>query len=214
MEITQNLNNAFHDRYDAIFQERNKNDGSAVIYDKQKLELDKSKMEIHWYEDHVHVIVCCPFSFISKPTKQFWIINTHVNFGSRATDLLYLKNILDKNTSKLILMGDFNATTNEKWYNEYINSNYMNIYEVCQEQREKTTPTKKETKYPIATYNCGKEHKAIDYQFAKNIPREDLIHSFIGNNPALPIPIDHVHQFLPNAEIPSDHIPMTCQINF
>jgi len=206
MEILQSLNKK-NPIYDVIYHPRNKHDGCAIFYDKVKLELDINNIKLLNYPGG-HLVQACCFQLQNNPNKKFWVINTHVKWATRDTDLIYLKSIIDNFfEGKIILMGDFNATMNEQWYSHYINGGYLNMYEVCQKKIPGATL------YPKATYNCGKkDSKTIDYMISKNIKAEDHIKSFLGNNPESPISPDFVHEYLPNSEIPSDHIPVSCII--
>jgi len=206
MEMLFSLNKQ-NSKYDVIYHPRNNHDGCAIFYDKEKLELDKNNIKTFYYPKGQHLIQAGLFNLKSNPEKKFWIVNTHVKWATRDLDLLYLKSILDKIEGKIVLMGDFNATMNESWYSVFINSGLLNVFEVCQKNNNAVITL------PKATF-CGEnKSKTIDYFFSRSINKEDHIKSFLGNDPQSPIKPDFIYEYLPNSELPSDHIPMSCIIS-
>jgi len=203
-EITNTLKTKLsHRDYGLIFETRKSqdDDGCGVIYDKNKLTLLKHIP--FTYEGYTHIMLACQFKLNNSPV-QFWIVNTHVNWNERARDLLVLKKTVDQLGEKCLVMGDFNATSDEKWYKIFTESGILDTFREVNQ------------KAPLVTYNSGQTKKAIDYLLVWPFQKEQIVvvSSFLGNQPKAPLSPDSTHGELPNKEIPSDHVPMTTVFSF
>jgi len=203
-EITNALKSKLNHRdYGIIFETRKskEDDGCGVIYDKNKLKL--LKHQTYSYEGNTHIILACLFQLTKSPV-QFWLVDTHVNWNERERDLLVLKERVDSLGEKCLVMGDFNATSNEKWYSIYEKSGILDTYLVANKRK------------PKVTYNSGQSKKAIDYLLVWSFQKEKIgvVSSFLGNQPSAPLSPDSTHGDLPNKEIPSDHVCLTTVFSF
>jgi hypothetical protein len=61
--------------------------------------------------------------------------------------------------------------------------------------------------HPAFSYNSGKEKKWIDFILAWGIEKPKIQNVFLGNKVGHSLVPDM--DYLPNSEVPSDHIPVT-----
>jgi endonuclease/exonuclease/phosphatase family metal-dependent hydrolase len=111
-------------------QRPGKNDGCAIIFNAEVLKLVQKNEET--YKSGEHIMLSCLFITKSSTPKEFWVLNTHVNYNKREEDLLELKNVAKKlveaKNALVLFMGDFNAEANEKWYETYQKDGVLDIF--------------------------------------------------------------------------------------
>lgn len=222
--------------YDMVWQPRTQpgdrvEDGLAVVYQTQKLTLLE---KFTWrYASGKHIFLACLFSIngLKNPEtgeteqKKLWIVNTHVNWKTRIEDLVDLMNQLGKHAAFLaspapqVVMGDFNATRDETgWYGQLGKYGVTDaLGELQVEPRGLLgNATNKELVWPYS-YNSGKMSKWIDHF---------LLRGFNASSPGKISPVNEVlvagvpfvdyafdYSSLPNATIPSDHLPLTIMLS-
>eukprot|EP01125_Pyxidicula_operculata_P000876 TRINITY_DN10764_c0_g1_i2.p1 TRINITY_DN10764_c0_g1~~TRINITY_DN10764_c0_g1_i2.p1 ORF type:complete len:148 (+),score=26.72 TRINITY_DN10764_c0_g1_i2:468-911(+) len=128
--------------------------------------------------------------------KELTVINTHVNFKTRATDILELRDRILDIKGMSVSMGDFNATPDEKWWEELRKVGIIDtFYETHKE-------------HPLETYNSGKNKgKPIDFILSNNIPAGSILSSWITEDSKNTKGVSL--GAMPNANVPSDHVPLT-----
>jgi len=187
------------------YKSRTKNDGCAIIYNTSALKLVHKKEST--YTSGAHIMLACLFATTST-LKEFWVVNTHVNFKTREADLIELKTfvkglVTTKNVT-VFFMGDFNAEANEKWYEAYQKDGVTDIFQAVH------------GKLSQCTFNSGpKMRKHIDFMMAYNTPpnfMKCVTACYLGNAQE-----QHPHttsdESWPTQKIPSDHLPVTIVVN-
>jgi len=187
------------DQYDFIWEARNRygDDGCGTIYKTNVLQHQGS---LHYkYTSGQHILLASSFVF-KKTNFQFWNINTHLNWKTRNEDSIEFINKVNSIQSDLKLaMGDFNAEASETWYKELAKYNIIDSVKAFQGQ------------HPKFSYNSGKGSKFIDYLLLWNIQKDALKACFLGIE-GEPPNYESIG-FLPNGEIPSDHLPITIHLD-
>jgi endonuclease/exonuclease/phosphatase family metal-dependent hydrolase len=101
----------------------------------------------------------------------------------------------DFTSDSKVIMGDFNAESNERWYTYLERYHLIDVFHGH------------EGKY---SYNSGKLAKWIDFMLLHNLAHDRITKRIIGNEPGV------VHNFedttLPSEKIPSDHLPLSLRI--
>lgn len=167
-------------------------DGCATLFRHGKLVLQD---DFYWrYPSGKHILLACLFLCSGK--TPCWVVNTHVNWATRENDLLALQKLLTTHPGftdcPKIAMGDFNAERHEEWY-KALEKNHL-------------VDAQGEHQWPYS-YNSGKLSKWIDFMLMHRLGKEAVEQIFVGNDALVPPLFKDVA--LPNASVPSDHLPLT-----
>jgi endonuclease/exonuclease/phosphatase family metal-dependent hydrolase len=91
-----------------------------MFYNSKKLKIVEKK-EFH-FPSSPHIAQAIRFQIIGSNTT-FWVVNAHVNYTTRASDLPLLLGFVQKlGDVPVFIMGDFNAEPKEDWYTQFKNS--------------------------------------------------------------------------------------------
>jgi mRNA deadenylase 3'-5' endonuclease subunit Ccr4 len=211
--------------YDMVWQPRTQlgdrvEDGLAVVYQTQKLTLLN---KFTWrYASGKHIFLACLFSIngVKNPVtgeKKLWVVNTHVNWKTRLSDLVDLMKQLGEHAAFLaspapqVVMGDFNATRDEAgWYSQL---GKYGVTDALSNLRVEPRGllgdgTNKDLVWPYS-YNSGKMSKWIDHFLLRGFATTSPVKEILVNG-SVPF-VDYAFDIatLPNATIPSDHLPVT-----
>jgi hypothetical protein len=193
-EITNITRSHTNKNYELVWNERKpkSGDGCAIIYDKNVLNL--LDMVICKHND-THIIQCALFENVANKNK-FWCFNTHVNFMTRNQDIIAMLKTTNKeefNGYPKLIMGDFNAEAHEEWYKKLNEEMYMDAWAVKHGLNHKS----------LFTFSSGgKNPKYIDFVLTNGFEVGDIEHIVING-------YDPTMSYLPNYQMPSDHLPQT-----
>jgi endonuclease/exonuclease/phosphatase family metal-dependent hydrolase len=97
-------------------------------------------------------------------------------------------------------MGDFNAEATEQWYQLLSQNGVLDIYKGVHRQ------------HPPFSFNNGKSTpKYIDFMLLQAAQSYGIKRIFLGNDPER-VPDYETLKALPCATVPSDHLPITVDI--
>lgn len=196
-DIYKNMN----EDYELLWQprtskEKKTQDGCAFIYNKRLFSLDQ--LFVYRYESGNHIFIAGLFTTTTFE-KSFWVVNTHINWSSRNEDLLDLQKQLENHpkftTNVKIIVGDFNAESNESWYK-------LEDYHLVDAFKKQLGPY---------SYHSGKSSKWIDFMLLHHLPETAVIGRVVGNNPGVQYIFNDIA--LPSTNVPSDHLPLTILIS-
>lgn len=108
-------------------------------------------------------------------------------------------------------VGDTNATKQDKWYNSFFKGGVLDVVR-GKIQHSAASFAEYYGDLPAFSYNSGKEKKWIDFVMSWGVEKSQIQQVFLGNNAGQPLVPDM--NFLPNADVPSDHIPVTVVLRF
>jgi endonuclease/exonuclease/phosphatase family metal-dependent hydrolase len=186
-------------KYDMLWEARTRpgdkvEDGCAILHRRDQ-DLAFIRDHAFRYESGKHIFLSCKFRYHGE---VLWVVNTHVNWATRETDLLTLQEkINDTSNARTVVMGDFNAERNEAWYQSLGKHGLVDALHNL-------------THLPYS-YNSGKLSKWIDFFLLNQLPLESVQGVCVGN--------DWHRQYLfkdtalPSAEVPSDHLPVTVRLS-
>lgn len=178
-------------------------DGCATLYRCSLLTLAET---VIWrYPSHSHIFMACRFEYQGATLDGLWIVNTHVNYPQRDLDLNAMRYKLTYGKKFLlaskVIVGDFNAERTEPWY------------KLLRENRIIDATAGQPLSQCGYSYNSGYQAKWIDYVLLQNIPRDSVVRVFVDNDPSLTAPAPRFDDTsLPNARVPSDHLPLTVEL--
>lgn len=193
-ELTTVIKNNNNRNYDYIWTKRkfDADDGCAIIYDKDVVNLLNVIICRH---NNTHIIQSALFENVTNKNK-FWCFNTHVNFMTRNQDIMAMLKTTKQNPfddKPKIIVGDFNAEVSEEWYKKLDEELYVDSW------------VKKNGLHPQSdfTYNSGgKNSKVIDFILLSGFDFGNVEKVYIeGDTTKI--------TYLPNDQIPSDHMPQT-----
>jgi len=178
-------------------------DGCAILWRTDRVALVfNAGFAYQYHTTQSHIALAKLFTAHAAGGAQFWLVNTHVNWASRAEDLALLQELMGADErfeeapqAPRLAMGDFNAEASEAWYAQLGKNG---LWDVCAQI---------EGGHPPFSYNSGKQAKFIDFVLAHGLPSERVGRVAMGAGEEL-----GEITALPNAAVPSDHLPITFEL--